>query len=329
MPQENHYETLGISEGASESEIKQAFRKLSLKYHPDKNQGSNDTIGLFHKINEAYEVLGDPSKRKEYDMMRKNPFASMMGGMGGQGMPPGFASHHESFDNIDEIINKFFGGPMGMGMGMGMGGFPGAMHMNMGQGMPNIQIFRNGVPVNVNRFQKPTPITKNITINMNQVLTGDNIPVDIERWITENDTKVFEKETIYVTIEKGIDSGEIIVLENKGNIVNDQCKGDVKIYVNVENTTQFQRYGVDLLLEKPISLKEALCGFSFEIKYINDKNYTINNTQGNIITPNYKKTIPGMGLERNGKRGNLVIHFIIDFPTSLSVDKINSLRDIL
>jgi hypothetical protein len=215
-----------------------------------------------------------------------------------------------------------------MGMGMGMG-FPGAMHMNMGQGMPNIQIFRNGVPINVNRFQKPTPITKNITISMNQVLTGASIPVDIERWITENEHKVFEKETIYVTIEKGIDSGEIIVLEGKGNIVNDQCKGDVKIYVNVENNTQFQRYGIDLLLEKPISLKEALCGFSFEIKYINDKNYTINNTQGNIITPNYKKTIPGMGLERNGKRGNLVIHFIIEFPASLSIDKINLLKDVL
>jgi DnaJ-class molecular chaperone len=324
MQQENHYETLGITENASESEIKQAFRKLSLKYHPDKNQGSTESIGLFHKITEAYEVLGDQSKRKEYDMMRKNPFANMMNGMGG--MPPGFAGHHESFDNIDEIINKFFGGPMGMGMGMG---FPGAMHMNMGQGMPNIQIFRNGVPINVNRFQKPTPITKNITINMYQVLTGASIPVDIERWITENEHKVFEKETIYVTIEKGIDSGEIILLEGKGNIVNDQCKGDVKIYVNVENNTQFQRYGIDLLLEKQISLKEALCGFSFEIKYINDKNYTINNTQGNIITPNYKKTIPSMGLERNGKRGNLVIHFIIEFPTSLSIDKINVLSDIL
>lgn len=329
MPTENHYETLGITENASESEIKQAFRKLSLKYHPDKNQGSNETIGLFHKINEAYEVLGDSSKRKEYDMTRKNPFASMMGGMGGPGMHPGFATHHESFDNIDEIINKFFGGPMGMSMGMGFPGMQMNMGQGMGQGMPNIQVFRNGVPINVNRFQKPTPITKNITINMNQVLTGASIPVDIERWITENDTKVFEKETIYVTIEKGIDSGEIILLENKGNIVNDQCKGDVKIYVNVENTTQFQRYGIDLLLEKPISLKEALCGFSFEIKYINDKNYTINNTQGNIITPNYKKTIPGMGLERNEKRGNLIIHFIIEFPTTLSIDKINLLRDIL
>ena len=318
MSSENHYETLGISETASESEIKQSFRKLSLKYHPDKNMGSTENVGLFHKINEAYEVLGNPTKRKEYDMMRKNPFVNMMNGMGG----PGFATHHESFDNIDEIINRFFGGPMGMG-------FPGAVHMNMGQGMPNIQIFRNGVPINVNHFQKPAPITKNITIDMNQVLNGASIPIDIERWIMENDIKVFEKETIYVTIEKGIDSGEIILLEGKGNIVNEQCKGDLKIYVNVENNTHFQRYGIDLLFEKPISLKEALCGFSFDIKYINDKNYTINNNQGNIITPNYKKTIPGMGLERNGKKGNLIIHFIVEFPNHLPIDKINKLLEIL
>jgi DnaJ-class molecular chaperone len=322
MSSENHYETLGISENANESEIKQAFRKLSLKYHPDKNQGSTENVGLFHKINEAYEVLGNPTKRKEYDMMRKNPFVNMMNGMGG----PGFATHHESFDNIDEIINRFFGGPMGMGMGMG---FPGAVHMNMGQGMPNIQIFRNGVPINVNHFQKPAPITKNITIDMNQVLNGASIPIDIERWIMENDLKVFEKETIYVTIEKGIDSGEIIVLEGKGNIANEKCKGDLKIYVNVENNTNFQRYGIDLLFEKTISLKESLCGFSFDIKYINDKTYTINNNQGNIITPNYKKTIPGMGLERNGKKGNLIIHFIVEFPNHLPIDKINKLLEIL
>lgn len=324
MSSDNHYETLGINETASEGEIKQAFRKLSLKYHPDKNLGSTENVSLFHKINEAYEVLGNPTKRKEYDMMRKNPFINMMGGLGGMGGMGGMGVHTESFENFDEIINCFFGGTMGMGMG-----FPGAIHMNMGQGTPNIQIFRNGVPVNMNQFQKPPPITKNITINMSQVLNGASIPVDIERWIIENEIKVFEKETIYVTIEKGIDSGEIILLEGKGNIMNERCKGDVKIYVNVENNTNFQRYGIDLLYEKSISLKEALCGFSFDIKYINDKNYTINNNQGNIITPNYKKTIPGMGLERNGKKGNLVIHFVVEFPSQLPIDKINKLLEIL
>jgi DnaJ family protein A protein 2 len=106
-------------------------------------------------------------------------------------------------------------------------------------------------------------------------------------------------------------------------------KGDVKIFVKVENKTEFERKGLDLHYSKTISLKDALCGFTFDINYLNGKIYTLNNHSGNIIRPNYNKVIPNMGLERDGHTGNLIITFQVDFPDKLDEDKMNKLKEIL
>lgn len=328
---ENYYTVLGVGENASKEEIKKAYRNLSLKYHPDKNQGSSESVSMFQKISEAYEALGTDEKRQQYDMERQNPFANMFPGMNmhggggmGMGMPPGMGVHvhhmhpgmggmHEV--NIDEMFQNLFG--FAAGGGGGVGGFPG-----MG---PNVQIFRNGVPLQ----QKPTPIIKTVSVTMEHVLNGVNLPVEIERWIVENGNKVFEKETVYVPIPKGVDDNEIIILRDKGNVINEYLKGDLKLFVKIVNNTDFKRNGLDLIYEKKISLKEALCGFQFELKYINGKSYTINNNPGSVVTPAYFKPIPGMGLTREGHTGNLVITFEILFPETIEIEKVNALSKIL
>jgi DnaJ-class molecular chaperone len=320
---ESFYKILGVSEQATQEEIKRAYRQLSLKSHPDKNPGDSEAIGRFQKISEAYEILGNAEKRQEYDMVSKSPFGRMGGMHGGMGGMPG--GIHVNMDDI--LQNLFgFGGIGGPGMMPGMGGFPPGM-------MPpgaNIHVFRNGVPININNaMQKPTPIIKTISINIEQVMSGANIPVEIERWILENGNKVFERETIYVSIPKGIDDNEIIMLRDKGNVINEQNKGDIKLFIKVENTTDFKRNGLDLILEKKVSLKEALCGFMFELKHINGKSYTINNNPGSIVTPAYFKNIPNMGLTRDGHCGNLVITFDVVFPETLDLDKIAKLKEIL
>jgi DnaJ-class molecular chaperone len=312
---ENFYNILGVPETATKEEIKKAYRKLSLKYHPDKNPGNAEAIGQFQKISEAYETLGDDIKKQQYDGRNNNPFVRM-NSMGGNG----------EFHNVDEIFSALFGNPFGPGMmGGGMPGFGG-----MPCGFPpgaNIHVFRNGVPVNM--MQKPTPIIKNVSVTMEQVLNGANLPVDIERWILESGNKVFEKETLYLQIPKGIDDNEIVILRDKGNVINDECKGDVKLFIKIDNTTDFRRNGLDLIYEKTISLKEALCGFSFELKYINGKVYTIHNNGGNIIVPNYNKIIPNMGLTRESHTGNLIIHFNVVFPETLTKEAIEKLKEIL
>jgi DnaJ family protein A protein 2 len=161
------------------------------------------------------------------------------------------------------------------------------------------------------------------------VLTGATVPVDIERWIIEGGNKIFEKETVYVTIPKGADDNEMLLLTDKGNVLTDTNKGDIKIFIKIQNDTLFKRAGLDLILEKNISLKDALCGFSFEIKYINGKSYTLNNNSGNIIQQGYRKIIPKMGLSRDEHIGNLNVIFHVDFPEKLTEEQMVKLRETL
>ena len=314
---DSFYSILEVSENATPDEIKKSYRRLSMKHHPDKNKNDPESTNKFQKISEAYDTLSDADKKRNYDMGRKNPFFNMMnGGFNGNNVGP-FGNHP-----MDDIINNLFGMPFGPGAGSGMGGsFAG----------PHIRVFHNGMPVNMNGFsgpQKPPPIIKTILVPIDKILIGTTQPVEIERWITNDDIKVVEVETIYVTVPKGIDDGEIIILRDKGNVVNENCRGDIKLFIKIENNTDFKRNGLDLLLEKTITVKEALCGFSFELKYITGKTYTITNNSGNIISHGYQKVIPNMGFSREQHTGNLVISFIVLFPEKISDDVLAQLKQL-
>ena len=341
--EENHYETLGVDKKASIEEIKKAYRKLSLKHHPDKPTGDEEK---FKKISNAYSVLESEDTRKQYDMEQSGSFndgrhnhlspedifASFFGGHGGGG---GMRQGHNN--NNHQNMPGF---PLG-GIFSNMGG------MNMGEdmGFPfsggNIRIFQsgggcvNGIPIhilnqmNMNNHQKPPPISKTITINMSHVLSEMSVPIEIERWINENGNKIFEKEVLYIIIPKGIDNGEMLTIANKGNVMNDSLKGDVKISIIVENNTDFIREGLDLHYCKKISLKDALCGFSFCLEYINGKIYTLNNNEGSIIVPGYKKLIPNLGLTRENQTGNLIITFEVEFPKEYDIEVIKKLKEIM
>ena len=311
----NHYTTLEVPETASGDEIKKAFRRLSLKYHPDKNLGKPETVELFQKISEAYEILGDPAKKQEYDMGGKTPFINGPGG----------------FNNVDELFSNIFFSQMQHPMSHMNHGNPFAAMFPPGMfppGAQNIRIFHNGMPVNMG-MEKPAPIIKTVTINMSQVLNGDKIPVEVERWIVENGIKVSEMVTLYVDIFKGIDQNEVIILKDDGNVLNQHCKGDIKVFVKIENTYSFVRNGLDLILEHTITLKEALCGFTYELKHLNGRIYNINNNAGNVVTPEFKKIIPEMGLMRDQHIGNLILHFHIEFPKSLTSEQMAKLEAIL
>lgn len=302
---ENFYNILGISENSTKDEIKKAYRSLQMKYHPDKNPGNQEAHDMTQKINEAYETLGDEQKRQEYDMMRNNPFLNHNG-------PP-----HMDVP-LNDIFNMMFGSnPFSM---PGMPGMP-----------PGTKIhFFHGGPINMQQaMNKPIPIMKSLQITMEQVYNGASLPLEIERWILQSGSKIIEKETIYVDIPQGIDENEILIIRDKGNVISENCKGDIKISILVQNNTAFKRSGLDLILDKTISLKEALCGFSFELKYINGKSYTLNNNKGSIVPPDYKKIYPDMGFKRGDHKGNMIINFHVDFPTNLTIEQIDKLSAIL
>ena len=309
----DHYKILGVNEQATPEEIKNNYRKLSMQYHPDRPNGDTEK---FQKINEAYETLSDPQKRQMYHLKRNNPFS-------GGGAPDA------------DILNMLFGGMFPPGMG-GMGGMRG-----MGRNNPHVRIF-HGMPFSsphgpsfsphgpsFSPLQRPTPIVKTITITIHQAFTGYNYPLEIERWVQNNGRKHTEKEKIYVDIPPGIDTNEILVMRNKGNVINDNNKGDIKIFIKIEDNPEFERNGLDLIYKKKISLKESLVGFKFDIKFINNKTYIINNNGVRIIKPGYEKIIPGMGMIRGEKRGDFVVKFEIEFPNDLTPEQKKKLNDIL
>jgi DnaJ-class molecular chaperone len=331
----NYYDTLGVSKDATENDIKKAFRILSLKHHPDRNGGSEESKRKFQELNQAYETLSDPSKRKQYDF-ELNGFPPGMGGlfnnMGGfpGGFPGGGGAHHfthmshgtpmDDMNDMNNLFNMIFGQAGGMGGMEGMGGMG-------GMGGPDIRIFHNGVPLFQN-LQKPMPIVKNISIKLEDAYSGILFPLEIERQVEQ--MRNVETETVYINIPAGIDDNEIIILKNKGHVINEDVKGDLKIVVKIDNNTPFIRNGMDLIYKKTITLKESLCGFSFEIFHLNGKKMLMNNTQGKaIIKPNFRKVIPNMGIVREQVTGNMIIEFNVEFPSSLSEEQIEVLEKTL
>jgi DnaJ-class molecular chaperone len=155
------------------------------------------------------------------------------------------------------------------------------------------------------------------------------MPVNIERWVMVDNHKIKEKETLYIEIPKGIDDDEIIVVKQKGNIINDNNIGDVKIFVHILNTTIFKREGMNLFYIHSITLKEALCGFKFNIDDIKGECLKFENSNSNIITPNKTIKIKNKGMERLNHKGDLIIQFNIIFPKTISYDNINLLKQIL
>ena len=317
---ENLYKVLGVSNKANDSEIKKAYRSLSLKYHPDRNS-SVDASEKMGEINSAYEILSDPMKRKQYDMEQNNPFLRDMGfGSNMSGMPfTHMSSMSEDMGDVTDLFQMLFGQGI-------PGGIPG-VRMNMG---PEIRVFHGqGFPFQ-KRLHKPEPIVEHLQLTLEQAYRGCTMPMEIERWNMIGELKVQEEEMIYINVPAGIDDGEIIVLKDKGNALSDTCRGDIKIVIQVKNETVFRRQGLDLVFKRTISLKEALCGFSFEIHHINGKTLNLNNkTNPTIVKPNYKKTVPGLGINRDGTCGNLIIEFDVVFPDTLTADQIKQIGEIL
>jgi DnaJ-class molecular chaperone len=127
----------------------------------------------------------------------------------------------------------------------------------------------------------------------------------------------------------GIDNNEVIALERKGHVTADYEVGDVKVVIQVDNPTKLVRSGLDLTYTHQITLKEALCGFSFDLEYFQGKLLKIANQEGNIVTPQLKKTISNMGMKRDNRQGSLIIMFSIMFPSSLTSEQTETLRNIL
>lgn len=189
------------------------------------------------------------------------------------------------------------------------------------QGLPHGFMFQT--------IMKPPPLILPLKITLDQSYQGCKVPIVIERWIHDQHVKQLDKETLYLDIPCGIDTNECIVICNKGNMGHDGQLGDVRVMIEVTNPTKMERKGLDLWYTHVITLKESLCGFSFEMEYLKGQILKINNAAGNVVSPYYKKIMHDMGMKRDGQTGNLIIEFNIIFPSSLSESVIQDLNKLL
>jgi DnaJ-class molecular chaperone len=151
------------------------------------------------------------------------------------------------------------------------------------------------------------PSDVSVEITLDQAFTGCAVPFQTKG------------ETCYVDIPAGVDTNEVLHVQRHD--------GPVKIRVMVKNATMFERNGLDLYYTHPITLKEALCGVSFDIHYFQGQTLKLS-TKGLVLSPTYKKILPNKGMKRDKNCGSLTIGFRIEFP-NLSLAQINSLEQIL
>jgi DnaJ family protein A protein 2 len=362
--EEDYYKILEITRDASSEDIKKAYRKLSMIHHPDKNCNSEESTIKFKLLASAYETLGNPDKKKLYDM----------GIRGGNGSPFGDFENVNPFDIFNMIFSSmgapqqqqhihgfpppsFIRGGMGpiqigsMGpMGMGLGGMGIHIINSSGGGGPMHQMhnhphfhFLHQQQQQQQQQQQPQffyetmqqqpmssmPSQSREPITKNVNITLENAYFGIEH-LSVNLSEFHNDATITVCIPPGINDKEVLILSNVTSTTSSFHFSQINIIVNIEQHSIFKRNDIDLILEKEISLKDSLCGLEFTIKHINNKSFHLQHKDGTIIKHNTTKTIPGLGMmDKNKQCGNLIIVFKIVYPDKLTREQIDALSTVL
>ena len=291
---DDFYKALGVSEDASESDIKKAYRKLSRKYHPDLNPGDAAAEKKFKEISEAYDVLSDKKQREEYDQIRRYG-ASGMGGFGGgsyTGYPGADAfggfSNGGAGINIDDLLGGLFGGSAGGSRrsagftsadfgGMGGGGFGGAQHA------------------------APEESTTSTRISLAQAYTGATVTVFLP-----------DGSHTEARIPAGIKDGQKVSLRGKG-----LRGGDLKVTVRVSDDSLYSREGNNLILRAPVTLAEAVDGAVIEVPLPDASTVKLRLAPGQV---GRRLRAKGRGFKAKGGDGDLLVIPEIVLPAELSAE---------
>jgi DnaJ-class molecular chaperone len=339
MPR-SHYDVLQIdSQKATHDEIKRAFRRLSMEMHPDKNGNSEESKRAFQEINEAYNVLSDPEKRGNYDfelqmgigghrIHRMGPMGMGPMGMGPMGMGPMgmginpvdmlFAAMHQHQNQQQQqqnpaqhIFEAMFGGNgMGMGPKIIIHNFTTSSHdMHPPAATPSDEAMESDH-------------IEMATISLEDAYNGfTQRPINVS-YHDENYNK--QTDIVLIDVPPRVANGHKIHIPGKTH----GRRKSITIQINIVEHPIFVRDGdTDLIVEHRVSLKDALCGFTFELMHLNGRSYKFNCKPCSITgSMNETKLLPGLGYSESGA---LKIRFSIDLPTSLTEEQIAALSKIL
>lgn len=347
---EDYYSILGVGRDASADDIKKAFRKQAMKYHPDRNPGDKEAEEKFKNIAAAYEVLSDAEKRQMYDQVGHDAYTQRGGGAGAGG---GFAGM-----DLNDILSNLFGGAGGFGDFFGGGG-GGRTRARQGQHLlyrieltfeesmfgatKSITIPKresctkcggSGCAPGTSKRQCPTCNGRGqVSVGhgfFNMVQTcgtcgGEGRIVDKPCSECRGKGEVQRRKTLEVTIPSGIDNDQRIRISGEGEPgVNGGPNGDLYVEVTVKSNPVFSRDGFNLYCEVPIPFTTAILGGDVEVPTISGKKST---SVPAGVQSGTSVRLKGLGVPVEGRgRGDLYVKLIVVTPTSLSSDQKKALE---
>jgi len=338
------YQILGVQKGASEDEIKKAYRKMALKYHPDKNK-SPGAEEKFKEIALAFEVLKDKKKREIYDQFGEEGLNGQTG-PGGGGAGANFSSA-----NIDphEIFNMFMGGMGGGGMGsnpfaqftsMNGGHSHGPSFMDVDSDFGNFGGFGgfgNHSSFGQQRQSQSQPTKKveklevDLKVTLEDIFNGVTKRMKINRNRRQpNGTYKKEDKILTIDIKKGWKEGTKITFNGEGDEKPNHSAGDVIFVLKEIAHPQFKRKGNDLHYTADISLREALLGGQFQVTLLSGQKLPHSFKGINATGQRSRVTGQGMPISKHpNTRGDLLIKYEVKFPQNLTSDKRRLISEVI
>ena len=353
MEKRDYYEVLGISKDASEQEIKKAYRKMAMKYHPDKNQGNKESEEQFKEVNEAYEVLSDPQKRRTYDQFGHAGFSGGGFGQGGFSGGQGFGGFEDMFGDI--FGDMFGGGSRGSRKNGPRKGADMRLRMELkfeeaAFGVEReISIQReeecdtchgSGAKPGTNSNTCPTckgsgevrQTTRTPFGNMMNVAQcpnchGAGTIIEHKCDTCSGQGRVRKAKKLNVKIPAGVDDGATIKMSSEGQLgLKGGPRGDLYIIINVIPHKLFERDGYNVYLEMPITFVQAALGDEVEVPTLDGKvKYKIpEGTQSGTVF-----RLRGKGIQhlRSSQRGDQLIRVNVEVPKKLSDKQKDLLKD--
>lgn len=339
--QRDYYQVLGVAETATTDEIKKAFRRLAKQYHPDRNPNNPQAADRFKEINEAHDVLSDAEKRKKYDQLRRyGAFTGPTGRRGGAGTR-GAPQDSGDFDISDlgglgDIFSSIFGrggrgkeaepeetetevaipfrtaalgGTVPITLSMpevcptcgGSGGAKGATISTCPEckGRGTVSFGQGGFAVN-----RPCPVCRG-----KGTVPSQRCPT------CQGSGELRVEKRINVDVPAGVEDGARLRLKNQGP----KGRGDLIVQIRIAPDRFFRREGLDLIGVVPINLAQAMLGSRIKVKTLDDKRVVLRIPSGTQHGQKFR--IPGHGIEKNGRRGDMYVEAHVTLPEKLSAEE--------
>ena len=355
MSKRDYYETLGVSKNASDSELKSAYRKMAMKYHPDQNQDNPKAEEKFKEVNEAWEVLKDPQKKGAYDQYGHSAFENGQGGGAGGGFGGGFGGFGGGggFGDFNDIFGDFFGGRSGGG---NRGPQPGndlkySVNITLEEAFNGTQTdlsiatAKECKPCGGSGAENGSSRTTCGTCGGQGAVRMQQGPFTVEQPCPhcDGEGQIIEKKcsscsgqgrtngtkNLSANIPAGVDEGTRIRLSGEGEAgMRGAANGDLYLFVSVAPHDIFNRDGHNITMELPIPLTTACLGGLVEVPTIDGGRVEINIPEGTQTETRFRIRGRGMSILQSDNRGDMYVKVNVETPTKLSKKQKQHLQDL-